>query len=128
MKKYSSFILFALVLILLSWFVFRIFISTNRQFKQSVLYDGPIVQILEINRTPSSNEGPTPPEGVSPKKWNEEFAYRIVGEIEEFDKDVFETRHPNCLIVSHKEAPPTIYTKTLPVKEEIGQFKIGLPL
>ena len=113
---------------LASYFVVFVFIPTNAQLKQAVFYDGPIVQKLEINKTPSSNEGPTPPAGVSPEIWKKEFTYRIVGKIENFDRAAYKAKHAETFFAPHKDAPPSIYTKHLPTKEEIGQYKIGLSL
>lgn len=125
-----KFIFWSMIVIVstLSTLFFRFFLLTNEQMGQSVFYDGPIVQKLEVDKTPASNEGPTPPKGVSEERWNEEFAYKIVGKIKNFDEAAYRAKHPEAFFAPHKDATPSIYTKTIPNREEIGQYKIGLPL
>lgn len=128
MKNYILPIVLTVITGIFSIFYFFIFVPTNTLTGQSVLYDGPVLQKLEISKSPSEIEGPTPPKGVSSNKWNEKFSYRLVGEIKKFNVDAYKAKHPNDFFVPHKEASPSIYMKTLPSVEEIGQYKIGLPL
>jgi len=105
--------------------IFIVLFFTLFVFIRQSLDEKPIIQKLVIYKTPAQNEGPTPIKGVAPEKWNAEFAFRITGELKDFDEKSYRTNHPEDMIVFHRNGAISIYSMEKPNQKEVGTFNEG---
>jgi len=83
-----------------------------------------VLQKLVIDKSPANHEGPTPIKGVSPGKWEKKFSYRISGELK-IDETSYRAKHPEDIIIIHRDGSITIYAIEKPSRKEVGPYWIG---